>query len=115
MKSIYKLLSLISATSGIVGSFYFIIATLLMSNTDIKNLSGTHFNANPAMSKSLLSQRLDFSIGAILIAFAFGLQIICIISESRITECYLSNKLFWAIYIIVFLLLTSTFFIRNSL
>lgn len=61
-------------TTILISSFFLIRGTMSLSVNDIAKLSGTYFNYNPNLLRSLCAQKVDYSLGWMLLLLSFFLQ-----------------------------------------
>ena len=80
-----KFYSLLSTSLGFIGGLWLVVGTLLMSQKEIEELSGTYLDSNPHLYTFFIATKVDSIIGAILITFAFLMQfVIAYFDDSRV-------------------------------
>ena len=92
-----KLVSLQSAIWGLTSSLFFCLGTIIQSDENAELLSKTYAGGNTYLLKTLLTQRLDFTIGATLLAFAFVSQFFVIVKDDQPSKLKLNSKMGWGI------------------
>jgi hypothetical protein len=81
-----KLVLIQSAVWGFMGSMFFCWGIIFQPAEEASKVAGTYYGGNPHLLESLVSQKVDFIIGTILIALAFLSQLIAIVLEKVLTE-----------------------------
>jgi hypothetical protein len=74
LMSIQHLLTIESAILGFMASLFFIMGSITMSGKSIKTISGTYWNYNKHIAKSLSAQRAEYISGAIALGLSFLFQ-----------------------------------------
>ena len=92
-----KLLSIQSAIWGFMGSVFLCHGAILLSSEKAGAISATYYGRNPHLLKSLLLQKIDTIIGAILIAVAFVFQFIVLAFEDKMTCKEINYKKGWQV------------------
>lgn len=76
-----------------MGSIFFCLGIIFQSAEEASKVAGTYYGGNPLLLESLISQKVDFIIGAILIALAFFSQLMAIVLEKALTEKELTRQM----------------------
>ena len=71
-----KFYSLLSTSLGFIGGLWLVVGTLLMSQKEIEELSGTYFDSNPHLYTFFIATKVDSIICTILITLAFLAQFV---------------------------------------
>ena len=85
-----KFLDLSSLFFGLASSTMFSVGGLTMSQKEIAKISQPLFGPNPAVSKSLILQKYQFLLGALLLGMSFLLQLAKVLElqpSSAIVAC----------------------------
>lgn len=73
-------------TTILISSFFLIRGTMYLSINDIAKLSGTYFGYNPNLLKNLCAQKVDYTIGWLLLLLSFFLQTCNLLWPMRIND-----------------------------
>ena len=75
-------LTLLAASAGFAAAVFFCIGSAFNSSQNIAAISSTYWGVNPALARSLASQRGQYVAGGLLLVIAFGLQIWAALASS---------------------------------
>ena len=70
-----EFLQICSACTGVIGALFFAIGVIRQTVDAMGALSGTYFDANPHMPRSLAAQKADYIFGGGFIVLTFMLQL----------------------------------------
>lgn len=87
-----KLVLMQSAIWGFMGSIFFCWGIIFQSVEEASKVAGTYYGRNLHLLESLISQKVDFIIGVILIALAFLSQFMAIFQEKALTKKELTKQ-----------------------
>lgn len=98
---------------ALLSSFFLIRGSISLTAKNIADLSGTYWNFNEALAKSLASQKADTLVGFILLLGSIIFQMVNLIWPMRWDDFAVSKKGIVIASIIIFALLIVSFLISN--
>ena len=75
-------LTLAASTIGVLSAIFFAIGNALNSTETIIQQSGSYWDFNESLARSLAAQRAQYATGALLLLAAFALQVLAALASS---------------------------------
>ncbi len=88
--TIEKLLSLCAAFLGFIASIFFIFGSLKMTGKGIKQIACTYWNFNKYVAKALISQKVEYILGALFLGLSFSVQMATYLLPRELLQTNLS-------------------------